>query len=172
MKTRNWLPKAGKLLPAMVITFVLISTFILPSCSDNAKSIDSQTEIASPQTSNPSPVSLFTQVNTTDGNEIFVMVEKMPSFPGGDAGLMEFINSNIQYPEVARVNGIQGSVFVMFYITSNGKVENVKILKGADPALDAEALRVVSMLPDWTPGSQDGKNVNVWIQLPITFQLK
>ena len=104
--------------------------------------------------------------------EVFVIVEEMPSYPGGDVELMNFINSNIKYPEIAKENNIQGRVFLRFCVTYKGTVEQISILKGVDPALDAEAMRVVALLPAWKPGKQGGKPVNVWYQLPITFQLK
>ena len=104
--------------------------------------------------------------------EVFVVVEEMPSFPGGDAEMMTFINSNIKYPEIAKENNIQGRVFLRFCVTYKGTVDQISVLKGVDPALDAEAMRVVALLPAWKPGKQGGKPVNVWFQLPITFQLK
>lgn len=104
--------------------------------------------------------------------EVFVIVEEMPSFPGGDVEMMNFINTNIKYPEIAKENNIQGRVFLRFCVTYKGTVEQISILKGVDPALDEEAIRVVSLLPAWKPGKQGGKPVNVWFQLPITFQLK
>jgi periplasmic protein TonB len=104
--------------------------------------------------------------------EVFVIVEEMPSFPGGETEMMTFINNNIKYPEIAKENNIQGRVFLRFCVTYKGTVEQISVLKGVDPALDAEAMRVVSLLPAWKPGKQGGKPVNVWFQLPITFQLK
>ena len=104
--------------------------------------------------------------------EVFVVVEEMPSFPGGDAELMKFINGNIVYPEIAKENNIQGRVILRFCVTYKGLVDQVQILKGVDPALDNEAIRVIKMLPGWKPGKQGGKPVNVWYSVPVTFQLK
>jgi protein TonB len=102
----------------------------------------------------------------------FVVVEEMPMFPGGDAELLKFIAEHTQYPEVAKENNIQGRVIVRFCVTSKGGVSQVSILKGVDPELDKEAIRVVNTLPPFKPGKQGGKPVPVWYMVPITFTLK
>jgi periplasmic protein TonB len=104
--------------------------------------------------------------------EVFVVVEEMPTYPGGDAELMKFINSNIVYPEIAKENNIQGKVILRFCVTYKGSVDQISVLKSVDPALDNEAKRVIAMLPAWKPGKQGGKPVNVWYSVPVTFQLK
>ena len=104
--------------------------------------------------------------------EVFVIAEEMPSFPGGDVAMMNFIYKNIRYPVRAKEEYVQGRVFLRFCVTSNGTINQLSVMKGVDPILDAEAMRVVSMLPQWIPGKQGGKPVNVWFQLPITFQLR
>ena len=102
----------------------------------------------------------------------FVVVEEMPMFPGGDVELLKYINSNTVYPEVAKENNIQGRVIVRFCVTSKGGVSQVSILKGVDPELDKEAIRVINTLPPFKPGKQGGKPVPVWYMVPITFTLK
>ena len=104
--------------------------------------------------------------------EPFVVVEEMPMFPGGDAALLTYIAEHTQYPEVAKENNIQGRVIVRFCVTSKGGVNQVSVLKGVDPELDAEAIRVVQSLPPFKPGKQGGKPVPVWYMVPITFTLK
>ncbi|MCJ7449065.1 MAG: TonB family protein [Bacteroidales bacterium] len=104
--------------------------------------------------------------------EPFVVVEEMPMFPGGDAALLAYIFDHTVYPEVAKENNIQGRVVVRFCVTSKGGVSQVSILKGVDPELDAEAVRVVNTLPAFKPGKQGGKPVPVWYMVPITFTLK
>jgi protein TonB len=104
--------------------------------------------------------------------EPFVVVEEMPMFPGGDAALLKYIGENTIYTEVAKENNIQGRVIVRFCVTSKGGVSQVSILKGVDPELDAEAIRVVNTLPTFKPGKQGGKAVPVWFSVPITFTLK
>lgn len=102
----------------------------------------------------------------------FVVVEEMPMFPGGDVELLKYISEHTQYPEVAKENNIQGRVIVRFCVTSKGGVSQVSVLKGVDPELDKEAIRVVNTLPTFKPGKQGGKPVPVWYMVPITFTLK
>lgn len=103
--------------------------------------------------------------------EVFFIVENMPEFPGGDLELRKQIAQSVQYPEIAKENGIQGRVFVQFVVNQKGKVEQVKVVRGVDPSLDKEAIRVIENLPDWKPGSQRGKPVKVSFTVPINFQL-
>ncbi len=104
--------------------------------------------------------------------KVFVIVEKMPEFPGGDLELRKYIAQNVKYPNIARENDIQGKVYVRFVVTEKGTVENVQIARGVDPLLDKEAIRVVESLPKWSPGEQGGKKVKVWYTVPINFQLQ
>ncbi len=104
--------------------------------------------------------------------EPFVVVEEMPMFPGGDAALLGWISEHTQYPEVAKENNIQGKVIVRFCVTAKGTVDRVSVLKGVDPELDKEAIRVVQTLPPFKPGKQGGKPVPVWYMVPINFTLK
>lgn len=99
------------------------------------------------------------------------IVETMPEFPGGQDALMLFLKDNIKYPEYERSKGIQGKVLIQFIVSETGEVSNAKVVKGVSPALDAEALRVVSMLPKFKPGTQNGVPVQVFFNLPITFKL-
>ncbi len=103
--------------------------------------------------------------------EIFVVVENMPEFPGGNEAMMQFLADNIQYPEVAKENGIQGRVICQFVVLKDGTVSDVKIIRGVDPSIDAEAVRVLKMMPDWKPGTQRGQAVNVRFTLPVAFSL-
>jgi protein TonB len=105
--------------------------------------------------------------------EPFVFVEEPAMFPdGGETGLLAWIRDHINYPEVAKENNVQGRVIVKFCVTSKGTINQVSVLKGVDPELDAEAMRVVSILPPFKPGKQGGKPVPVWYTVPITFTLK
>jgi protein TonB len=103
--------------------------------------------------------------------EPFLYVEEMPVPPGGVPGLYKYIAEHTQYPEIARENNIQGKVYVRFCVTAKGTVEQVSILKGVDPSLDAEAIRVVRSFPKFTPGKQAGIPVPVWFNVYINFQL-
>ena len=103
--------------------------------------------------------------------EVFTLVETMPEFPGGNEALKEFISENIIYPAEAKAEGIQGKVFVAFTINHEGKVKDAEVVKGVHKLLDAEALRVVKEMPEWQPGEEDGKPVNVRYTLPVIFKL-
>jgi len=104
--------------------------------------------------------------------EPFVKVEEMPQFPGGDSAMLRFIGENVKYPEYAKTMRITGKVITRFCVTEKGNVEQVSILKGVDPSIDAEAMRVIKMLPSFKPGAQKGKPVPVWYMVPVTFSLK
>lgn len=103
--------------------------------------------------------------------EPFVSVEEMPVPQGGEAGLYKYIADNTIYPKIALDNNIQGKVYVRFCVTSKGTVDQVSILKGVDPELDAEAIRVVKSFPPFKPGKMSGKPVPVWYIVHIDFQL-
>ncbi len=103
---------------------------------------------------------------------VFTSVEQDPQFPGGQAALLKWVADHIKYPAVAQENGIQGRVTVQFVVTKNGTVGQVKVVRGKDPDLDKEAVRVVKSLPKFTPGKMNGHPVNVWYTLPITFKLQ
>jgi TonB family protein len=100
-----------------------------------------------------------------------IIVDKMPEFKGGHDAMTKYMIENIKYPEEAKKNGIQGKVFVSFTVTKTGKLENLKVLKNVNELLDAEALRVLSTMPDWIPGESKGTAVDVEITLPIMFKL-
>ena len=103
----------------------------------------------------------------------YTLVEEKPSFNGGDANeFTKWVFSNMVYPEVARENGISGRVTLQFTIEADGSLTNIKVLRGVDPSLDQEAIRVVSMSPKWTPGRQRDKAVRVTYNFPIYFQLR
>ena len=103
----------------------------------------------------------------------YTLVEEKPSFMGGDANeFTKWAYSKIVYPDVARENGISGRVTLQFTIEADGSLTNIKVLRGVDPSLDQEAVRVVSMSPKWTPGKQRDKAVRVTYTVPIMFQLR
>ena len=105
-------------------------------------------------------------------NKVFDVVEQMPSFPGGTAALMAYLQKAIKYPPVAEENGIQGRVICTFVVERDGSVTDVRIAKSVDPSLDKEAQRVVSAMPKWIPGKQNGQSVRVKYTLPVTFRLQ
>ena len=105
------------------------------------------------------------------GDEIFQVVEHQPEFPGGMEALMKHLSKEIKYPKEAQDKGTQGRVIVQFVVRKDGSITDAKIMKPVDPLLDAEALRVVSEMPNWTPGKQRGEAVNVRFTLPVMFRL-
>lgn len=110
--------------------------------------------------------------HTPVAGEVYDVVDKMPEFPGGMTGLMQYLSKNIRYPAEAQTKGIQGRVTVAVIINTEGKAVNASIVRSVDPILDAEALRVVRTMPDWVPGTKDGKPVNVKYTFPVTFRLQ
>lgn len=103
--------------------------------------------------------------------EIFVIVENQPEFPGGMGALMKFISDTIRYPVEAQQKGIQGRVICNFVVMKDGSISDLQVVRGVDPLLDAEALRVLKLMPDWKPGKQRGQAVNVRFILPVVFRL-
>ena len=102
---------------------------------------------------------------------VYFEVEKMPEYPGGIDALKNDIINNVKYPEEAKKKGIQGKVFVSFIVDEKGKVSDAKVVRGVDPALDKESIRVIGNLKDWTPGMEKGKAVKVSYTVPIKFAL-
>lgn len=109
---------------------------------------------------------------TRDEGEIFMIVEEMPEFPGGTEALQKYLAQSVRYPVIAQENGIQGRVYIQFVINQNGEVTNADILRGVDPSLDREALRVVEAMPKWKPGKQRNRPVRVSYTVPINFVLQ
>ena len=104
--------------------------------------------------------------------KVFDVVEEMPSFPGGQAALMSYLNSNVKYPVVAQENGVQGRVIISFVVERDGSISDVKVARSVDPSLDREAQRVVKSMPRWTPGKQNGQTVRVKYTVPVVFRLQ
>ena len=103
----------------------------------------------------------------------FQLVEEKPSFQGGDANqFSKWVNSRLVYPEITKENGVQGRVTLQFTVEKDGTVTKVKVLRGVDPSLDKEAVRVVSMSPKWKPGKQRDRAVPVTYTFPVIFQLR
>lgn len=104
--------------------------------------------------------------------EVFSIVEEMPSYPGGAAAVANYIANNLQYPQSAIENGIQGKVFVQFVVEKDGSVSNVKVIRGLSTECDEAAVNVVKSMPKWTPGKQRNQPVRVSYSLPIMFRLQ
>lgn len=105
-------------------------------------------------------------------SKVFDVVEQMPSFPGGNGALLEYLASHVKYPVVAQENGVQGRVIVSFVVERDGSITDVRVVRSVDPSLDREAARVVSSMPRWTPGKQNGSAVRVKYNVPVMFKLQ
>ncbi|MDD5570480.1 MAG: TonB family protein [Bacteroidales bacterium] len=103
---------------------------------------------------------------------VFTIVEEMPAYPGGDEARIKFLQDNIKYPQMAKESSIQGKVYITFVVDENGRVIDVKILRGIGGGCDEEALRVVKIMPPWIPGKQAGKAVRVQYNMPVVFTLQ
>jgi len=117
-------------------------------------------------------VARFTLPDKVKMAEVFVVVEEMPQFPGGDQALFNFLYENLKYPPEAKAQGIQGKVILRFVVTAEGKVADISLVRKVHPLLDEEAVRVMSSVPDWIPGRQGGQPVDVYYSVPINFSLK
>lgn len=102
---------------------------------------------------------------------VYKVVQDMPQFPGGQTAMLQFVSRNVKYPVEAQEAGAQGKVSCSLVINEQGKVTDVKVENGVHPALDAEAVRVLKMMPDWTPGRQNGKKVKVSLTIPVLFRM-
>jgi TonB family protein len=178
-------------IPVTAVVFLAISAYnaipqsyvkqiIVEKSTQNSPTVTTSDLMAPPPPPPPPPASVSkndvgtVKEITTDPakEEPFVAVEEMPMFPGGETELMNYIKKNTRYPETAREQNIQGKVVVRFCVTAKGSPGLISVLKGVSPELDAEAIRVVSTLPDFYPGRQGGKAVPVWYMVPIVFSLK
>jgi len=169
-----------KILLVLPVLFLLLISF--STCATKKKSEVTMTEAAPPPPP-PPPVSVNDEdkkmevirvphePSGTQEPEPFVVVEEMPMYEGGEAALLKYLEDNIIYPETARNAGISGRVIIRFCVTETGGVDRISVLKGVDPALDAEAMKVVSRLTQFKPGRQGGVAVPVWYMVPVTFSL-
>jgi periplasmic protein TonB len=162
MKTKKKFRSAQSL--KLFVTFLVFAAVMVTfsACGKNKNSVASSTEI---KPSSPPAT------GQKDG-DAYLNVDEMPVFPGGDEALLKFIAENTHYPEQAKANSIQGRVIVRFMVKADGTVSDVSIMKSIDPLLDNESIRVVSLLPKFTPGKLNGVSVPVWYMVPITYALK
>ena len=146
------------ILPMALLTAIIFSSAI-------TSQVVAQNDNAAVQTAQVS------NDHNPQGEEIYTVVDKMPAYPGGDEARIKFYRENIKYPEEARKNGISGTVFISYVVEKDGNITDVKLLRGVNDLLDAEALRIVKLMPNWIPGMQDGKAVRVQYNIPIYFKL-
>lgn len=134
----------------------------------NIQSEDSQEEVEIAP-----PVEEKVEVEVEEDQTVFVIVETMPEFPGGQAELMKYLSNNVKYPVIAQENGIQGRVVCQFVVERDGSIANVEVVRSSNEAsLDREAVRVIKSMPKWKPGKQRGKAVRVKYTVPVNFKLQ
>jgi TonB family protein len=110
--------------------------------------------------------------NSDPKDPVYRVVDVMPQFPGGDGELLTFLAKNIKYPAEAKTKGLQGRVTCVFTVNKDGSISEAEVLKDIDPLLDAEAIRIIGLMPKWTPGKKNGKPVRVKYTVPVTFRLQ
>ena len=132
---------------------------------------ESSPQITSSSTSNSiKPAAEAEEI--VDDSKVYDVVEQMPSFPGGQQNLFNYLSSHINYPAAALKNGIQGRVICSFVVEKNGSIGDVKVVKSVDPSLDKEAVRVIRNMPNWNAGKQNGLPIRVKYTLPVTFRMQ
>jgi protein TonB len=162
MKTRKRINASDFTL--LIVSVLIIALVAFSSCGKANEPNAENTEIPAPPPPPPVPA---------DPDSVYVMVDELPVFPGGDTTLLKIVAQNTVYPEGARINKIQGKVVVRFVVEKDGSVSNAEVIKGVNPLLDAEAVRVVSSLPKFeSPAKKDGSAVKVHFMIPIAFALK
>ncbi|MBK3517402.1 energy transducer TonB [Carboxylicivirga marina] len=141
---------------------------------DNDVELDEELEIEDTDMDQDLEIDLseFEMQEEETEDQIFMIVEDMPEFPGGTGALLKYIAKNVKYPVICQENGVQGMVSVSFVIDEKGDVTNVKAFRGVDPNLEREAIRVVKSMPKWEPGKQRGKAVKVSYSVPVRFKLQ
>lgn len=139
----------------------------LPAVDESMPMISCYDGSASP----PEAVPIIIETDRIN-NDTFPTVEKKPEFPGGIDSMRQFIHSNLIYPKDALEMGVEGLVILQFVVTKKGEIENLKITRSTFPSLDEEAIRIVRLMPKWYPGKQDGKDVNVYCTMPISFKIE
>jgi len=161
IKSNKWLN-----LKVIISVPVIVAMVVFISCSKELANI-------APETNKPENEQFKKTMALSAKDTILFITEKMPEFPGGELGLRKYIAQNVKYPQEARINGIEGKVYVRFVVTKTGIIDHVTLARGVDSILDSEAIRVISTLPQWKPAeTADGEKVNVWYTVPINFALQ
>ncbi len=154
-----------------------VVTEVLNVVEDDVE-IEQQEILTSEDTQEAAQTAVYTPPAAVEEEEeeasqpIFTVVEQMPEFPGGMTELLKYLAKAIRYPVIAQENGVQGRVVCSFVVNRDGSIVDAEVLRGVDPSLDQEALRVISTMPKWKPGMQRGKPVRVKYTVPVTFRLQ
>lgn len=171
-KTKSPPLKLAKYLLIFPLAFLLV---FANSCANRDKKSggDEAAEMTAPgSTEMPGIIPEEPDTPIVDNSEIFVVVEEQPTFPGGNAAMMRFLSDNIKYPVEAQEKGNEGRVIVNFVVEKDGRLSDFNVVRSIDPLLDAEALRVLESMPNWTPGKQRGEAVRVRFTLPVVFKIQ
>ena len=153
MMKKNRSGRLSRLKALLVLPFVVV-LFMAFSCKNNTEDVNLQSSTV-----------------TQNSGKADKTIDKMPEYPGGQAAMTKFIIDNVKYPEAAKTAGIQGKVFVTFTVTKTGKLDKISVTQKVNDLLDAEAIRVISLMPDWIPGEDKGVKVDCEMTLPINFKL-
>ncbi len=152
--------------PPEIVADELANTNSLMTFDDLATVIvdGAATEILPDVSADPDPV-----IPTEE--KPFIIVKEMPSFPGGESALLQYVIDHVRYPEDALMNRIQGTVILRFVVSSTGDIKDVELIRSVDPLLDNEAIKVIAGMPRWKPGKQDGRPVPVYFSIPVVFRI-
>ena len=154
---------------------ISVSPEVIVLVGDNEKVEDIEFKPSEFDKNERQPVYVSTIVekpDVLDPMDIFIGVEIMPEFPGGENAMLKWIAEHISYPTIAAENGIEGRVACSFVVNADGSVSDIEVLRSKDPLLDKEAVRVLKLMPRWKPGMQQGKNVRVKFSVPVLFRLQ
>ena len=178
MLTKIKSPKLARirLLFALPFVVMLVVVFACNKTETNDSKDSKKLEIkekSAPVATGESAQNESTRTKTVEGrDDLYFTADKMPEFEGGEQALRNFLASNLKFPNDAKEAGKSGKVYVSFTVDKDGKVKDVKVIRSVYPSLDAEAARVIAMLPDWIPGEDHGERVDVQFTLPINFALQ
>ena len=159
----------------LMLPAVALSVTVASASNQDIKSAEKQNnvntiQIAFERADKPDSVVTINVEPQEAPDDVFMVVENPPEFPGGTQALLDFLRTNINYPAECKENKVQGRVIASFIVEKDGSITDPKIERGVDPALDAEALRVVNMMPSWKPGYQCGEAVRVQYMIPVNFR--
>lgn len=165
----------GMIVPAAFVSALVLTSFTVEAGIQQLASISNSDSNQVTTFTKTTPASQTSKPSVQDDDKVFIAVEKMPYFgtnqEANDQNRVEFLARNLVYPTAAAEKGIVGTVYISFVIKKDGSVSDAKVAKSVDPLLDAEALRVVNLMPKWTPGTQNNKPVNVLYTMPFKFAL-
>ncbi|HDR68408.1 MAG TPA: TonB family protein, partial [Bacteroidaceae bacterium] len=157
--------------PEIVFSFVGFNTTVLKASEIKNKPIALEVKTYQLNLDEAGKIKPSIEAPSEEPEDVFIIVEEMPSFPGGETALKHYVYSNLEYPENALKNGISGRVFIQFTVTTSGLLDDIKVIRSTNEGFDEAALKVFRTMPRWNPGMQRGKPVNVQLTVPVQFSL-